>query len=1035
MMATRPGAGARTAADPQPATPAQDLPPEWARIVDTGQVPDQASLLELIADALSTPIGFSLAGVNPEGRFLLWSEGSARMYGYSAREMLGTRSLADIFRGHEGEPAWRECLDAALRQGIWHGTRTQVRKDGADFQADTLITPVRHHPGGGLLGFLVAGRDVSEEISHVQRLTADNLRQHATLESSPIPLLSTDLSGAIEQVNRAAERLTGRTREQLLGSQVAACFTDQRQLREFLRQVLRERDIHGFELPLRGPAGHPIGVSADGSLLLDPLGRPRGMALRLQDLTGIRQLRRELAETRDLSQQVIEAASDGLLTLDPDGVITGVSEHTSRISGFARDELIGSRLTDYAPDPGQVRDLIGETFRSGPLRDRPIALTNRAGAVRQLLAQTWTADGRPGRRMYLLVRNVTEAVAARERTAQERAYNRGLIEASLDGLATVDFRGYISDLNAAMCELMGRARDDLVGSPFTSLFTDAGDAAEVINRALVTGKAINCELRQAGRPAMTMSVNASLFRHASGEVAGVFVSARDVSEQSRLQRTLAGQEAYNRALIESSAEAFFAISPDGVVTDMNALAADLTGYSRQHLVGRPFGDLFEDPAAARRVVSEAFANGQVTGHELVLRPGDGARVVSFNAGVYQDPAGQTRGLLAAAHDITAQKKLEERLRSQQYYTRSLIEASTDAMIVVDLGGLVSDINSAMEALVGRPREEIIGTQIAELNADPEEVTEAISQTLRDGHIANLEMSAPRPGGDSTLLSVNASTFTDSDGKLQGIIATGRDITDRKHLEELQQRMLDEAHQLDQVKTDFVSRVSHELRSPLTSVLGYLELLGAGRPGQLNPEQERVVGIIQRSGMRLLALIEDLLLLSRIEAGTLQIQLAEVRPATIIEEACESFLPTVQEKQLRLGLDLDPGITMQADAAQLERVAANLISNAAKFTPPGGQIDVSCQRDGADVVLRVCDSGIGIPPEEQERLFTRFFRSSLSSALEARGTGLGLYIVKEVAEGHGGSVSAQSAPGTGSTFTVRLPASPPAPAPDAREESQ
>ncbi|MGE5133273.1 MAG: PAS domain S-box protein [Gemmatimonadota bacterium] len=1033
MAASKRGGGARGGAQPQPAQPARDLPPPWLRIVDPEQVPDQASLLELIADALGAPIGFSLAGINPEGRFLLWSAGSADMYGYSAREMLGTRSLADISDGQDRRPGWRECLDAALKQGTWHGTSTHVRKDGTRFQADTLITPVRHHPGSGLLGFLVASRDVSEEIGDSQRLTEDNLRQHAILESSRLPLVIADLSGTVEQVNAAAENLTGQPREQLAGSKLAGWFSDQRPLRELQRQLLREHDVTGFELPLRVPDGRPDGVTGDGTLLLDPQGRPSGIALRLRDLTDIRRLRRELDETREFSRQVIDAASDGLLTLDPAGVITGVSEHATRISGYAKDELVGSRLTDYAPDPGQVQGMIDGTFRAGSLRDHRLALTTSDGAVRQLLAQTWAAGTRHTRRMFLLIRDVTERIAARERTARETAYNRGLIEASVDGLATVDFRGYISDVNARMCELMGQAREDLVGSSFTSCFTDPGDAAEVMNRALVDGKATNYELRHAGHPGVALSVNASLFRDSAGEVAGVFVSARDVSEQSRLQHTLAGQEAYNRALIESSAEAFFAISQDGVISDVNALASSLTGYSRQHLVGRPFGDLFVDPAAAKRVVSEAFENGQVTGHELTLVAGGGGTVVSFNAGVYRDPAGQTQGLLAAARDITAQKQLEDRLRSQQYYTRSLIEANTDALVVVDLAGLIADTNSAMESLVGRPREELIGTQITDYSPEPAAVADGVSQTLRDGH-ANMEIPALRPDGSTTVLSINASTFTDSGGKLQGIIAAGRDITERKQLEELQRRMLDQAQALDQTRADFVSQVSHELRSPLTSILGYLEMLDGGRAGRLNPEQERVIGIVQRSGQRLLALIEDLLLLSRIEAGTLRIELAEVRPAAVIEEVRESFLPAIQDKRLRLRLDLDRGITMQADAAQFERVVANLISNAVKFTPPGGQLRVSCVRDGPDVVLEVRDSGIGIPPDEQERLFTRFFRSSISSALEARGTGLGLYIVKQVAEGHGGGVSAQSAPGEGSAFIVRLPASPQTPGPADQKEA-
>jgi signal transduction histidine kinase len=253
-----------------------------------------------------------------------------------------------------------------------------------------------------------------------------------------------------------------------------------------------------------------------------------------------------------------------------------------------------------------------------------------------------------------------------------------------------------------------------------------------------------------------------------------------------------------------------------------------------------------------------------------------------------------------------------------------------------------------------------------------------------------------------------------------MLASARDITERKKLEEEQERMLDRARKLDEAKTDFVSRVSHELRSPLSGVLGYTELLRVGRPGQLNAEQRRVVDIIERNGKRLLAQIEDLLLLSRIEAGALRLALEPVDLAPLILGIHESYLPAIHAGGIECELDLDASIVLDADAAQLERLVANLVSNAVKFTPEGGHIRMSAHRDTDGVVIQVSDDGMGIPPGEQDQVFTRFFRSSLSAARETRGTGLGLFLVKRVAEDHGGTVTAESAPGLGTTLTVRLP---------------
>lgn len=1012
-----------------PARAEYALPSMWERIIDPQQVPDMASLLALIADALTTPIGFSLAGVNPGGGFLLWSRGSAAMYGYDAAEMLGRGTFADLFRGPPASgPTWRECLDLALRDGRWAGVSTHVRSDRTEFQARTIITPVRHRPGGGLLGFLIATQDASAEVRQADELAADNYRMRGILAAARLPLLVTDLAGAIGDANAAAEKLTGRTRGELLGAGLADCFTEPGQAHELARLVIRDRQVTGHAMSLQHHDGRTIGVSADGTLLLDPDGKPRGMAVQLADLTESRRLLAALDDAREFNERAIEAAADGLIAVAADGVITNVSDHLCAMSGFSREELTGSPFREYFADPERAQEAVDKSYQTGSLRGFPLALATSDGTVRQVMAQTWVVPEKPepGRRMFALLRDVTEETADRERAARERAYARGLLEASLDGLATVDLRGRISDTNARMCELMERSREQLTGSAFAGCFTEPGEATELVHRALISGKATDCELRPASGRQPTLSVNASALRDPAGQAAGVFVSARDVSEQSRQQQTLASQEAYHRALVESSAEAFFAISPAGVITDANPPASALTGYSGKHLVGRPFGELFSDPGAARRMISDAFRRGPVADCQLVLAGTGKQRVLSFNAGVYRDPAGHSQGLLAAARDITAQQELAERLRSQQYYTRSLIEANADAMMVIDLAGLIADVNSGMEGLLGRSRDELIGTLVIDYALDAQVLTNALSQVLRDGHIEDLELLAQRPDGSTTLASCNASTFADSGGKLQGIIASARDVTERKRLEALQQQMLDEARKLDRAKDDLVSRISHDLRSPLTSILGYLEILEAGQPGQLNAEQRRIVGIIGRAGQRLLALMEDLLLLSRIDSGRNRTAREPVEPGPIIEEVRESFLPAIREGQLTVDLDLGRHLVVQADAAQLERVVANLISNAIKFTPPGGRIDVSTRQDGGQFVLKVHDTGIGIPAEEQDRLFTRFFRSSASSQLQQDGTGLGLYIVKQVAEDHGGSVTAESAAGAGSTFTVRLPLSPPEP---------
>lgn len=231
-------------------------------------------------------------------------------------------------------------------------------------------------------------------------------------------------------------------------------------------------------------------------------------------------------------------------------------------------------------------------------------------------------------------------------------------------------------------------------------------------------------------------------------------------------------------------------------------------------------------------------------------------------------------------------------------------------------------------------------------------------------------------------------------------------------------------ELDQAKTDFISTVSHELRTPLTSITGYLEMLTDGDAGQLPAPAEEMIAIIDRNATRLRNLIEDLLTQSRIDADRLRVEPAPIDLCAVITNVCSAMTPLAMNGKVQLQRPELPtaGIAMNADRAQLEQVFTNLISNAIKFSRPGDSVgllaDVDPDTDG--VFVQVSDTGIGIPPDETDRLFSRFFRASNATAAALPGTGLGLSIVQEIVQRHGGTIDVDSQLDAGTTFTVWLP---------------
>jgi signal transduction histidine kinase/HAMP domain-containing protein len=231
----------------------------------------------------------------------------------------------------------------------------------------------------------------------------------------------------------------------------------------------------------------------------------------------------------------------------------------------------------------------------------------------------------------------------------------------------------------------------------------------------------------------------------------------------------------------------------------------------------------------------------------------------------------------------------------------------------------------------------------------------------------------------------------------------------------------ELQALDQAKTSFIAAASHDVRTPLTSILGNLELIMDGEAGPVNPEQGRMLDAVQRNARRLQTLIEDMLTISKIELGAFTSDLQPMDLAGIVPAAAEITAPTAAEAGLSFSFDCpDRGLMIEGDPEQLDRVLSNLLSNAVKYTAPGGAVTLTAARAGASAVLTVTDTGMGIPERERKSLFTRFFRASNAVARAIPGSGLGLSIVRTIVLNHHGEVDLRSTEGVGTTVAVRIP---------------
>ncbi len=361
---------------------------------------------------------------------------------------------------------------------------------------------------------------------------------------------------------------------------------------------------------------------------------------------------------------------------------------------------------------------------------------------------------------------------------QASQYARSLIEASLDPLVTISPEGKITDVNEATIKVTGLHREGLIGTDFSNYFTEPEKAREGYRQVFEKGFVTDYPLTIRHRDGKLVDVpyNATVYKDNTGKVLGVFAAARDVTAQKQASQ-------YARSLIEASLDPLVTISPEGKITDVNEATIKVTGLSREGLIGTDFSNYFTEPEKAREGYRQVFEKGFVTDYPLTIRHSGGKVThVLYNASVYKDVAGKVLGVFAAARDVTGQKQASE-------YARSLIEASLDPLVTISPEGKITDVNRATELVTGFSRERLIGSDFSDYFTEPEKAREGYQKVISRGLVKDYPLTIRHMSGRLTDVLYNATVYKSEGGKMQGVFAAARDITERKRAEENLNRVM------------------------------------------------------------------------------------------------------------------------------------------------------------------------------------------------------------------------------------------------------
>jgi PAS domain S-box-containing protein len=511
--------------------------------------------------------------------------------------------------------------------------------------------------------------------------------------------------------------------------------------------------------------------------------------------------------------------------------------------------------------------------------------------------------------------------------------------------------------------------------------------------------------------------DAATFAHAGG-VAGVVTQAAGLYQ----------------LLVESVRDyAIFALDPNGVIMSWNAGAARIKGYTAQEAIGRHFSMFYpaEDLAVDKPGVElvRARRDGRVEDEGWRLRK-DGTRFwASVIITALRDSADRLVGFAKVTRDLTERRRADEQLRSSEERLRILIGSVKDyGIFMLDPDGRVASWNEGARRIKGYEADEIIGQHFSVFYPEPArsdgfpdyelEVARAEGRFEDEGWRL-------RKDGSRFWANVVITALRGDDGTLIGFAKVTRDLTERRLAQQREiedARRLAEAEASNRAKTGFLAAMSHELRTPLNAIAGYAQLMQDGIAGPVSDQQQEFLNRIRGSQQHLLAIVNDLLNYGRIEAGEVVYDLVPVSMHDVVQRVLAMVSPQADRKGLRLDVASCPVVIVaMADQLKTEQIVLNLVSNAVKFTPEGGRVTLSCSLGDGAASIVVRDTGPGIAEDMQEKIFDPFVQLGRSLTSAHEGAGLGLAISRDLARAMHGDVTVKSAPGSGATFTLRLPA--------------
>ncbi len=749
-------------------------------------------------------------------------------------------------------------------------------------------------------------------------------------------------------------------------------------------------------------------------------------------------------------KSIIENIKECYFEVDLRGNFTFFNESVLKLLGYSRDELLGLNYKHLADE--ETRSNVFKGFNTvyetcKPLTDFQYQFRNKKGE--KIIGETSVYLKYDAKRNKIgfcgLFRDITKRKEEEERFKEElenkvRLRTKELRESeekysnlfhhSNDAIFLHDLEGNIIDANQKVLEQFGYTRSEIIRfkiqelHPIEELESSKRVFEEISKKGVIR---FEISFKKKNGEIFLAEVSSSLFNIGGKKVIQGIV--RDISERKLAEQKLKDSEEKHRNMINNLDLGFYQLSWDGILLNHNPAFSKILGFDpSENLINKNVHDFWQKPEERITYLDELKKLGNVKNYLVHAKKKYGEKIVlHLNSHIIEKRKGNPNIIQGLITDITEKFKLEQKLKESEERYRNLFESMPFSIALLDQKGRVVYCNPASEKLLGYNKEDLIGEEFRNLSIIHPQylplIMKRFKKVIKGENLSPIEIQIYKKNGNLTWINYQTSLVNLGNESLLQVIIN--DISEKKKAELLIIEEVKKLKELDQIRKDLISRVSHELKTPLVSVCGGSELLLQLYKPKLDADVLELLELIEKGGKRLKYLVDNLLDITRIEYNKLKLNKELNDLSKIIKDCAKELLYLARVRELDLDLKLVDNLYLEIDKIRLEQVIINLLSNAIKNTPPKGKIEILLQKKEDWAEISVIDTGIGLTKGEMDILFTRFGKIERYGEgleyIDIQGSGLGLYISKEIVDLHRGQIRAESAGrNKGSIFIVKLP---------------